>query len=485
MGAARQASQRSNKGNQSSDLSNKVSRRTSSSRQKQSTGEEIMIDNARVDVAAIINEAEISRFQYLIFSICILIIMCDGFDTQAVAYVAPSIASEWKLAPGSFGPVFAAVLLGAMAGAFVFGYLGDKFGRNRILALCVAWFGVFNIASAYAPSIAPFIVLRLLCGIGLGGAIPNVMALVAEYAPARKRSTLIAITWSGFALGAVLGGIVSVPLISEFGWTSVFIVGGVLPLCLVPFVILVLPESIKFLIVARQKPAAVASILQKISPRGRVESDSVFFLDEAQSGHGQISALFRNGLAVGSIFLCLAFFMSLMLVYLFINWIPLLLHQAGLPLQNALMGTIIFNLSGILGSILCTQLIDRKIGKPMVILIAAYFVGAMAVLCIGYSGTAFWPIMGTIFLSGFFVIGVQLSLNAYITNYYPTAIRGTGVGWSQVVGRLGSLAGPLVGGILVSQGLTASQLFQISSIAPLLACASLLAFAKLSGGGSE
>jgi AAHS family 4-hydroxybenzoate transporter-like MFS transporter len=485
MGAARQASQRSNKGNQSSDLSNKVSRRTSSSRQKQSTGEEIMIDNARVDVAAIINEAEISRFQYLIFSICILIIMCDGFDTQAVAYVAPSIASEWKLAPGSFGPVFAAVLLGAMAGAFVFGYLGDKFGRNRILALCVAWFGVFNIASAYAPSIAPFIVLRLLCGIGLGGAIPNVMALVAEYAPARKRSTLIAITWSGFALGAVLGGIVSVPLISEFGWTSVFIVGGVLPLCLVPFVILVLPESIKFLIVARQKPAAVASILQKISPRGRVESDSVFFLDEAQSCHGQISALFRNGLAVGSIFLCLAFFMSLMLVYLFINWIPLLLHQAGLPLQNALMGTIIFNLSGILGSILCTQLIDRKIGKPMVILIAAYFVGAMAGLCIGYSGTAFWPIMGTIFLSGFFVIGVQLSLNAYITNYYPTAIRGTGVGWSQVVGRLGSLAGPLVGGILVSQGLTASQLFQISSIAPLLACASLLAFAKLSGGGSE
>jgi AAHS family 4-hydroxybenzoate transporter-like MFS transporter len=444
-----------------------------------------MNDNARIDVAAIINEAEISRFQYLIFGICFLIIMCDGFDTQATAYVAPSIASEWKLAPGSFGPVFAAVLLGAMAGAFVFGYLGDKFGRNRVLALCVAWFGALNIASAFAPSIAPFIVLRLLCGIGLGGAIPNVMALVAEYAPARKRSTLVAITWSGFALGAVLGGIISVPLISTFGWTSVFVVGGILPLCLVPVVILALPESIKFLIVASRKATAVASILQKISPHGHVKSDAVFFLDEAQPGHGQISALFRNGLAVGSIFLCLAFFMSLMLVYLFINWIPLLLHQAGLPLQNALMGTIIFNLSGILGSILCTQLIDRKIGKPMVILIAAYFIGALAVLCIGYAGTAFWPIMGTIFLSGFFVIGVQLSLNAYITNYYPTAIRGTGVGWSQVVGRLGSLAGPLVGGMLVSQGLTPSQLFQISSIAPLLACASLLVFAKLSGGGSQ
>ena len=176
-----------------------------------------MADNARIDVAAVINDGAISRFQYLIFTICVLIIMCDGFDTQAVAYVAPSIAADWKLAPGSFGPVFAAVLVGAMAGAFVFGYLGDKFGRNRILALCVLWFGVLNIASAYAPSITPFIVLRLLCGIGLGGAIPNVMALVAEYAPARKRSTLIAITWSGFALGAVLGGMISVPLIGPDG----------------------------------------------------------------------------------------------------------------------------------------------------------------------------------------------------------------------------------------------------------------------------
>jgi AAHS family 4-hydroxybenzoate transporter-like MFS transporter len=444
-----------------------------------------MADSARIDVAAVINDGAISRFQYVIFTICVLIIMCDGFDTQAVAYVAPSMAADWNLAPGSFGPVFAAVLLGAMMGAFLFGYLGDKFGRNRILALCVVWFGVFNIASAFAPSITAFIVLRLLCGIGLGGAIPNVMALVAEYAPARKRSTLIAITWSGFALGAVLGGMISVPLIATFGWTSVFIAGGILPLCLVPFIILTLPESIKFLIVARRNAATVAAILGKISPRQRFDDNTEFFLDEAQTGRGQISALFKDGLAVGSVFLCLAFFMSLMLVYLFINWIPLLLRQAGLPLQHALMGTIIFNLSGIVGSILCTQLIDRKIGRPIVILIAAYFVGALAVFSIGYAGTAFWPIMGTIFLSGFFVIGVQLSLNAYITNYYPTAIRGTGVGWSQVVGRFGSLSGPLVGGVLVSQGMTPSQLFQISSVAPLLACASLLVFAKLSARGSQ
>jgi MFS transporter, AAHS family, 4-hydroxybenzoate transporter len=437
-----------------------------------------MADNSRIEVAAIINGSTITRFQYLIFTICILIIMCDGFDTQAVAYTAPSIASEWKLAAGIFGPIFAAVLIGAMLGAFVFGYLGDKFGRKRILALAVVLFSLLNIASAYAPSITSFVVLRFICGVALGGALPNVIALVTEYAPARRRSTLVAITWAGFSLGAVVGGLISVPLISKFGWTSVFVAGGIMPLCLVPFVIFILPESIKFLIVARQNVVAVASILRKISPHLQFANNATFFLNEAQPGRGQVSALFKDGLAVGSVFLCLAYFMSLLLFYFLTNWIPLLLRQAGLPLQDALMGTVIFNFAGIISSISFTQLIDRKVVRPINVLIAAYFVGALAVCSIGNVGMAFWPIMSTIFLGGFFVIGAQISLGAYISNYYPTSIRGTGVGWSVLVGRFGSLAGTLVGGVLVSLGSTPSQLFQISGAVPLLACASLLIFAK-------
>jgi AAHS family 4-hydroxybenzoate transporter-like MFS transporter len=278
----------------------------------------------------------------------------------------------------------------------------------------------------------------------------------------------------------VLGGLISVPLIAHFGWKSVFVVGGILPLCLAPIVFLVLPESIKFLILVRGRDDAVAAILRRIDPKAGYGADSAFAIDEARPGRGPIVALFKDGLAVGSIFLCLAFFMSLLLVYLFINWIPLLLRQAGLPLQDALMGTIIFNLSGIVGSIVCTQMIDRKLAKPIVILVGGYLAGAVAVFCIGFAGTVFFQIMATIFLAGFFIVGTQLSLNAYITNYYPTAIRGTGVGWSQVTGRLGALLGPLVGGALVAQGMAPSELFQISSIAPLLACLALLIFAALS-----
>jgi MFS transporter, AAHS family, 4-hydroxybenzoate transporter len=354
-----------------------------------SRGENSMIESPRIDVAAVINNSAISRFQYIIFVLCFLIIVCDGFDTQAIAYVAPSIVSEWKLTPASFGPVFAAVILGAMIGSFTFGRLADRFGRIRTLALCVIWFGILNIASAYATSIMPFTILRFLCGIGLGGAIPNVMALVAEYAPARKRSTAIASTWCGFALGAVLGGMISVPLIANFGWASVFVAGGILPFCLIPFVIFALPESIKFLIVAHDKTARVAAILRRIDPRQVFADTSVFVLDEPQPGRGQVSALFKDGLAAGSILLCLAFFLSLMLVYQFINWIPLLLREAGFPLRDALMGTVIFNFAGIIGSIFCTQLIDRKVAPPIGIIIAAYFAGAVAVFSIGYAGTSF------------------------------------------------------------------------------------------------
>ena len=155
-----------------------------------------MVGSAKVDVAAVIDDSEISRFQYAIFAISGLIVMCDGFDTQAAAYVAPSIVAEWKLSPGQFGPVFAAVLVGA----FLFGYAADRLGRKRTLIVTIVWFGVFNIGSASATSIEQSTLLRFLCGIGLGGAIPNVMALVSEYAPARnsRRHRMVRVrTWRG------------------------------------------------------------------------------------------------------------------------------------------------------------------------------------------------------------------------------------------------------------------------------------------------
>lgn len=434
-----------------------------------------MTSNVR-DVGAIINDTPINGFRGSIFALCFIVMMLDGFDTQAAAFVAPTLMGEWKLTPGTMGAIFSSVLLGAIIGAFLLGYVSDKLGRRYILAACVAWFGVFNLATALSTTADAFLIFRFICGLGLGGAIPNVVAMVSEYAPEKRRATLVAAAWAGFGLGAVIGGLVSIPLITAFSWHAVFVLGGILPLIVAPFILWKLPESVKFLSLSANNNSAIAAVVRKINPQGDYqESDTYVVRNEKQAGT-KISAIFQDGLALGSVFLCLALFMSLLLVYLFLNWIPLLLRTSGLSMQNALLGTVIFNFAGLFGSIACGWLIDRNKKHGLFVLIGVYVLGAIAVASIGLVGPTFGAIMTTIFLSGFLVIGVQLSLQAVIAAYYPTAIRGTGIGWSQVVGRSGSLIGPIVGGYLVAAGFTPAQLFQISSAAPLLAALSLAIF---------
>jgi AAHS family 4-hydroxybenzoate transporter-like MFS transporter len=355
-----------------------------------------------VDVASVIDNSPISRLQVLVVAGCFLIMMFDGFDTQSIAFVAPAIASEWHLSSATFGPIFAAALFGGIFGGVLLGSLADRFGRRSTLAFCVLWFGSLTLVCAYATSIEALMILRFLCGIGLGGAIPNVLAMVSAFAPAHRRATLVAMTFCGFPLGAVLGGLVSIPLIAKFGWPSVMFIGGLLPICTAPLrLLLVFPESIKFLVLLLDRRAAVAAILRRIDHKADFPDDAVFVLNEAKTGRAKVRALFQNGLAAGSVFLILALFMSLLVVYCLINWIPLLLNRAGLPLSNALMGTILFNLAGIPGSFLCTWMIDSKLAKPLPILIGAYFLGAISVVFIGVAGITFWPLMISIFISGF------------------------------------------------------------------------------------
>ena len=271
-------------------------------------GEKSMIDNPKIDVAAVINNSAISRFQYTIFTVCFLIIVCDGFDTQAIAYVAPSIVAEWKLTPASFGPVFAAVILGAMIDRHVWpsrrpirphSNSGSVCHLVRDTQYCV---GLRHLDRAfYYPSLS----LRHRAG-----------RRDTERNGSGRGVRASAKTLNGDCLDMVrlrawrvLGGMISVPLIANFGWASVFVAGGILPFCLIPFVAFALPESIKFLIVAHDKTARVAAILRRIDPRQVFADTSVFVLDEPQPGRGQVSALFKDGLAAGSILLCLAFFL--------------------------------------------------------------------------------------------------------------------------------------------------------------------------------
>ncbi len=419
------------------------------------------MNNDRIhDISEIIDRSRVSGFQKWAIALCALVAILDGLDTQAIAFVAPAIASEWSMDPSSFGPIFGAGLLGLTLGALILGPLADLIGRKIVIILSTIWFGAFSLLTIYASSTGELLALRLLTGIGLGGAMPNIIALTSEYAPRRVRATLITLMFCGFPLGAVLGGLASSGLIAVFGWKSVFVLGGVLPLLLAPLLYFSLPESIRYLVVKGGQGRKVAAIVRRIDPAGDYRDDDGW-LKEVDLPGLPIRHLFSEGRAVGTLTLWVIFFSNLLIMYFLINWLPSVLRQAGLPIERAIIATVLLNAGGIVGGLILGRIVDRR-GPG--ILFASYGLAALAIAGIGLVGANVGLIMVAVFISGFFVIGTQFCMNAMAASFYPTSMRSTGVGWALGVGRIGSIIGPVIGGVLLALGWETTTLFLVVAV---------------------
>lgn len=392
------------------------------------------------------NNAPLGRAQKRIVLLCALVAMLDGFDTQAIAFVAPVVAAQWGLQVSAFGPVFGAGLAGLMVGALVFGPAADRWGRRRVIIVTTAMFGVLTLLTAWATQLPMLLALRFLTGLGLGGAMPNIIALTAENSPARSRATMVSLMFCGFPLGAVLGGLIAAKMIPLAGWESTFWLGGLLPLLLLPALAAWLPES---------QPAASAATAQ---PRS-------------------VARLFSREHRTRTLLLWLVFFMNLLLLYFLVNWLPSLLRQAGVPLDKAIVSTALLNLGGIAGALLFARLSDRY--GPYKVLPLAYLAAAACTVAIGRStGAGFAPLMAMVTLTGLAVIGAQISINALAAASYPAEMRSTGVGWALGIGRAGSIVGPVVGGMLLATGLSTAPLFAIAAIAAVIAGLAVLLLAR-------
>jgi len=427
--------------------------------------EETMTEAQPIDVVDAIDRLPIGRFQVLALTLCGLVAILDGFDTQAIAFVAPVIAREWSMDVAAFGPIFGAGLLGLMVGALVMGPIADRIGRRWAVLLSTAIFGVFALLTAAAHDFAGLFAYRFLTGIGLGGAMPNIIALASEYSPRRNRATLVTLMFCGFPLGAVLGGLVSANLLSAFGWPSVFVPGGVLPLLLLPVLYVLLPESIRFLVSQRTASATVAALLERIDRRASYASTDRFVIGEPVLPGLPVGHLFTESRAAGTLLLWTVFFSNLLILYFLINWLPSVLQQAGLPIERAIIGTVLLNAGGIAGGLVLGRIIDHR--GPFGVLTIAYAVAALFVAAIGLFGSPASLVMAIITLAGFFVIGAQFCMNVLAASYYPTAIRSTGVGWALGIGRIGSIVGPVLGGIVLSLGWSTAELF-LATAAPAL-----------------
>ncbi|MCS6924876.1 MAG: MFS transporter [Candidatus Binatia bacterium] len=423
-----------------------------------------------IDVVAVIDRAPIGRIHLLVLSICFVAALFDGFDLQAIAFTGPVIAQQWQIDPPALGVLFSAALVGMTMGALGIGLVGDHFGRKAALGLSVALFGVFTLAAAGATSYAELLVYRFLTGLGVGGAIPSVTTLAAEYAPARLRVMLIAVVSIGIPLGGVCGGVLAAQTIPIWGWESVFYVGGISPLLLLPVIGKMLPESLHFLVTkgGEKAKATVARLLSRIDPSGRYSERDCFVVPEVGRHGLALTHLFDRGLARNTLVLWLAFFANLLAMYFLMTWLPALLVGEGLVISKAINMSTLFSLGGAVGALVLAHLMGRYGSRRML----TWFFAIAALLCvviIRLVGPSPLFLMGIIFSSGLLTISAQVGLNAMAAGIYPVSVRATGVGWALGIGRVGAITGPLIGGVLASLQLELQDYFLFFGLVLLLA----------------
>jgi AAHS family 4-hydroxybenzoate transporter-like MFS transporter len=418
-----------------------------------------------VDVARIIDDRKMDGFMWFLLILSFLIITFDGYDITAIAFAGPLVIKAWGVtAPGPFmGVVFSASLFGMLLGAPVLGYIGDRFGRKTATILSSLIFGVFTLACCWATTLEDLRLLRFLAGIGIGGMLPNLIALNAEYAPRRIRATLIIVMFCGVTLGGAVPGWVSIYLTPTFGWQAIFAIGGVLPILMAVVAVFFLPESLKYLVV-RNKRAKAEKLVKRLAPTLTVGSDAQFVIaDERKVSSISPVQLFKGGLAFITPLLWLCFSMNLMGYFFMVSWMPTILKVTNvLSPDAAALATTLIQIGGTAGGLILARPVDSKGFAPIVVMFA---LAVPSIACIGYfADQSQTLVLVAAFAAGFCVLGLQFGLNAASGMIYPTAVRSNGSGWAFGIGRFGSICGPILGGYLVAQHLPLQQLFLIWSI---------------------
>ncbi len=424
-------------------------------------------------VGALIDNRGMSPFQIRTVTLCGMVLFMDGFDANTIGFLAPSIAKTTHIPIATFGPIFSASLVGLMIAAMLTGPLADRWGRKWPVILSTLTLAVFSILTAHASTFNQLVTFRFLTGLGLGGALPNSVALAAEYIPKRLLAVLVSILFCGVPLGGFICGLISSAMVPIWGWQSVFYVGGALPLAISLVLILILPESFQFLLLRRPDSPGLARLLARISPDMAPSKARLPFEARIPEHEGMpVKHLFTEGRALGTLLLWIPNFMNLLLMYFIINWLPALLTGAGMSVSAGVTASAFFSCGGILGSLVQGALLARF--GAYGILLAEFGLASILVILMSTISPWFPLVIVVTFTLGFFVIGAQAGLNVLAARFYPTNVRSTGVGWALGIGRVGSIVGPLLPGILWTAGAAPRQVLLSGAVAALCAWISIL-----------
>jgi MFS transporter, AAHS family, 4-hydroxybenzoate transporter len=408
-----------------------------------------MADVQVVQVSQMLDERGIGAFHIKLLIWTVFISLIDGYDIGAIAFAAPSLIREWHFPPSELGPIFSASLFGILFGSAIFGFIGDRYGRRAALIWANLVFGFFTLAAAWSTNVTEMFWLRLIAGLGIGGVIPNAIAINAESAPRRLRATMAIIAVGLVPIGGAIPGLMTATLVPTYGWQILFTVGGIVPILIGILGFFGLPESIKYMALHEKHRADMEKLVHQIRPDFVIPPNARFVIEDEKNVAGFNPAyLFKDGLALITPLVWLLFTLNLMGFFFLLSWTPTLLvtaaHQP--PTVGALAGTAL-QLGGTFGALLLCRWLDRRRFFAIAVLFA---LAVPVVASVGWFGvTSKTALIMAAFLSGFLVLGIQTGINVAGALIYPTSLRSNGSGWQLGIGRIGSIVGPLLGAAFV------------------------------------
>lgn len=432
-----------------------------------------------LDVQSFINGQPLSRYQWRVVILCFLIVFLDGLDTAAMGFIAPALSQEWGIDRASLGPVMSAALIGMVFGALGSGPLADRFGRKGVLVGAVLVFGGFSLASAYASNVDQLLVLRLLTGLGLGAGMPNATTLLSEYTPERLKSLLVTSMFCGFNLGMAGGGFISAKLIPAYGWHSLLVIGGVLPLLLALVLMAWLPESARFLVVRNRGNDRVRKTLAPIAP-GVVAQAASFSVPEQKvvAARNVFAVIFSGSYGLGTVLLWLTYFMGLVIVYLLTSWLPTLMRDSGASLEQAAFIGALFQFGGVLSAVAVGWAMDRF--DPHKVIGIFYLLAGVFAYAVGQSLGNITLLATLVLIAGMCVNGAQSAMPSLAARFYPTQGRATGVSWMLGIGRFGAILGAWSGATLLGLGWNFEQVLTALLVPAALATVGVIVKGRVS-----
>jgi AAHS family 4-hydroxybenzoate transporter-like MFS transporter len=426
-----------------------------------------MSSQSSVDVAEFIDSRGLGRFQIAVFILFGLFIVMDGFDVQAMGYVAPAVIDDWGIENSALTGAFTSGLIGLFVGAIVFGMAGDRLGRRRVLLASTLAFSILTFLSGRSSSLEMLIVVRLFAGLSLGAILPNATALIGEFSPKRLRIATMMVVTNGFTVGAMLGGFLAAWLIPNYGWRSVFYVGAAVPLLLLVPMALWLPESLQYLALRRNDSREISKWLKRIDPTATIDANATFTVAEQKAKGFPIWRLLDDGRAAGTVLLWVANFLNVMNAYFISSWLPTVIRDAGYPTSTAVLVGATVQTGGVLGTLLIAGILPRIGFIP--VLAACFGTATISLALLGQPSLALGLIFVVAFFAGWGIFGGQPSLNALSATFYPTDLRSTGIGAGLGVGRFGAVFGPSLAGLLMARQWSTESMFYTFAVPALLA----------------